>query len=107
MRVDRAEPNLLMGAQMKIEILGTGCTKCHTLEANAKAAADKLGLHYELKKVTDIKEFAKRGVMFTPALVVDGAVKVAGRVPTESELTSILATAAQAGGPPGASPSRP
>jgi len=79
---------------MKIEILGTGCPKCQTLAANAKAAADKLGLSYELRKVTDLKEIMRYGVMMTPALVVDGQVKVAGKVPSEAEITTILTTAA-------------
>lgn len=75
---------------MKIEILGTGCAKCRLLEANTKAAADKLGIEYELEEVTDLSEFVKRGVMMTPALVVDGVVKVAGRVPPEDEIATLL-----------------
>lgn len=75
---------------MKIEIIGTGCPKCNLLEQTTKAAADRLGLHYELEHVKDIKEFAKRGVMFTPALVVDGKVVVAGKVPPEAEITRLL-----------------
>lgn len=75
---------------MKIEILGTGCAKCNLLEQNAKAAADRLGLSYELEHVKDIREIAKRGVMFTPALVVDGKVVAAGKVPPEAEITRIL-----------------
>lgn len=78
---------------MKIEILGTGCAKCNLLEQTAKAAADKLGLDYRLEHVKDITEFAKRGVMFTPALAVDGKVLVAGRVPLEAEITRILTQA--------------
>lgn len=79
---------------MKIEILGPGCAKCQSLAANTKAAADKLGLSYELHKVTDLKEIMRYGVMMTPALVVDGQVKVAGKVPSEAEITTILTTAA-------------
>ncbi len=78
----------------KLEILGTGCARCHQLAENAEAAARSLGLDYELVKVTDIQEIRKR-VMMTPALVVDGVVKVAGRIPSEAELTSWLATAAE------------
>ncbi|HOO18479.1 MAG: TM0996/MTH895 family glutaredoxin-like protein [Phycisphaerae bacterium] len=80
---------------MKIEILGTGCKKCETLAANAKAAADKLGLAYELVKVTDLSKIAQFGVLVTPALAIDGEVKFAGKVPSEAELTSLLTTAAQ------------
>ncbi len=75
---------------MKIEILGTGCAKCNLLEQTARSAADKLGVQYELEHVKDIREFAKRGVMFAPALVVDGRVVVAGRVPTETEVMRLL-----------------
>ena len=78
---------------MKIEILGTGCPKCQTLAANAKAAADKLGVPYELTKVTQINEIMQRGVMMTPALVVDGEVKVAGKVASEAEITTFITDA--------------
>ena len=61
---------------MKIQILGTGCAKCNQLAAAAKAAADRLGLDYEMEKVTDFLRFADFGVMITPALVVDGKLKV-------------------------------
>lgn len=79
---------------MKIEVLGTGCAKCNMLEQAAKNAAEKLGVNYQLEHVRDINEFARRGVMFTPALVVDGKVVAAGKVPTESEMTRLLSTAA-------------
>jgi small redox-active disulfide protein 2 len=78
---------------MKIEILGPGCAKCNMLAASAKAAADKLGVQYELKKVTNIMEITKYGIMTTPALVIDGKVKLSGRAATEAELTTILTTA--------------
>lgn len=82
---------------MKLEILGTGCAKCNALEASVKRAADKLGLDYELIHVRQIARFASYGVMITPALVVNGEVKVAGKVPSEAELTVILTTAASRG----------
>ncbi|HKQ49431.1 MAG TPA: thioredoxin family protein [Phycisphaerae bacterium] len=75
---------------MKIEILGTGCAKCNMLEAAAKSAANKLGIAYEIEHIKDINEFIKRGIMMTPALVVDGQVKVSGVVPSETELTQML-----------------
>jgi small redox-active disulfide protein 2 len=78
---------------MKIEILGTGCPKCQALTANAKAAADKLGAPYELVKVTQINEIMQRGVMMTPALVIDGQVKVVGKIASEAEITTLLADA--------------
>jgi len=74
----------------KIQILGTGCPKCKKLCENAEAAAKELGIGYELVKVTDISEIIKFGVMMTPALVVDGRVKVAGKVPGVEEMKSML-----------------
>lgn len=76
---------------MRIEILGTGCPKCNLLEATAKAAADKLGIQYEIDHVKDINEFMRRGVMMTPALAVNGKVVVVGKVPREAEVSAILA----------------
>lgn len=75
----------------KIQILGTGCPKCKLLTANAEAAAKELGVEYELTKVTDINEIIKFGVMSTPALVVDGQVKVSGRVPSPEDIKKLLA----------------
>ena len=82
---------------MKLEVLGTGCAKCNALEAAVKQAADRLGLDYELEHVKEIAKFASYGVMITPALVVDGEVKVTGKVPSGAELTTILTTAASQG----------
>lgn len=79
---------------MKIEILGTGCPKCQALADNAKAAADKLGVSYELIKVTQINDIISRGVMMTPALVIDGEVKVSGKVASEAEITTLLGNTA-------------
>jgi len=78
---------------VKLEVLGTGCAKCNALEAAVKQAADKLGVEYELTHVKEIAKFAQYGVMVTPALVVDGEVKAAGKVPSEGELTTILSAA--------------
>ena len=78
---------------MKIEILGTGCKKCNMLEANAKAAVEKLGLACDVVKITDLNEIMKRGVMMTPALAIDGQVKFVGKVPSEAELTTLLTSA--------------
>ena len=75
----------------KLQVLGTGCPKCKKLAENAEAAARALGIEYELVKVTDINEIMKFGVMMTPALAVDGAVKVAGKVPTPDEIKKFLA----------------
>ena len=70
----------------KIQILGTGCTKCQQLSANAEAAAKSLGIEYELEKVTDIKDIMKFGVMLTPGIAVDGQVKSSGKVVGAEEI---------------------
>ncbi|MFZ2956133.1 MAG: thioredoxin family protein [Candidatus Ozemobacteraceae bacterium] len=75
---------------MKIQILGTGCAKCHKLADSAKQAADELKLSYELVKVTNLMEIMGFGVMVTPALAVDGTVKVTGKVPTVEEIKKML-----------------
>ncbi|MFA6740051.1 MAG: thioredoxin family protein [Arcobacteraceae bacterium] len=75
---------------MKIEILGTGCSKCKTLEENTKQALSKIGGFHELKKVEDIVEIMNYGVMSTPALVVDGIVKSSGKVLSVNEIIEFL-----------------
>jgi small redox-active disulfide protein 2 len=74
----------------KIQILGTGCPKCKKLAENAEAAAKKLGVEYTLEKVTAISDIMKFGVMMTPALVVDGEVKMAGRVASPEDIEKVL-----------------
>lgn len=74
----------------KIQILGTGCRKCGLLAETAEHAAQALGLEYSLEKVTNLNEISSFGVMFTPALVVDGTVKLAGRVPSLDEAKRLL-----------------
>ena len=74
----------------KLQILGTGCAKCAALVANTEAAAIQLGGEYELEKVTDLKRIMAFGVMMTPALVVDGVVKVVGKVPSPKEIKPFL-----------------
>ncbi len=75
---------------MKIEILGTGCPNCRRLEENARRAVRELGLAADIEKVTEIDRIVARGVMTTPALVVDGRLVTAGRVPTVAELRDLL-----------------
>ena len=75
---------------MKIEILGTGCARCTALAAGVDAVVAKLGLEAEVTKVTDINEIAMRGVMLTPALVVDGEVKASGRLLSPAEIEEML-----------------
>lgn len=75
---------------MKIQILGTGCARCNALTQATEQAAEALGLPYELEKVTDLKQIMAFGVMTTPALVVNGKVKVSGKVPSEAEIKALL-----------------
>ncbi|AEJ61442.1 redox-active disulfide protein 2 [Spirochaeta thermophila DSM 6578] len=77
---------------MKIQILGMGCPKCQLLTERAEQAARELGLSYELVKVTDPQEIMSFGVMMTPALAVNGKVKVVGKVPGVEELKKTLQT---------------
>ncbi len=75
---------------MKIQILGTGCPKCKKLAENAEAAAKTMGIEYTIEKVTGINEIMKFGVMMTPALAVDGNVKIVGKVPTAADIEKML-----------------
>ena len=75
---------------MKIQILGTGCPKCKTLEENARAAAEQLGVDFELEKVADINDIIAFGVMVTPGLAVDGEVKSTGRVLSVDQIKGLL-----------------
>ncbi len=74
----------------KIQILGAGCPKCKKLAECTETAAKELGIEYEIEKVTKISDIMKFGVMVTPGLVVDGQVKVAGKVPTIEQLKEML-----------------
>lgn len=75
---------------MKIQILGTGCPKCKKLGEMTEQAAQRLGLEYDFEKVTDINKIVDFGVMTTPALAIDGVVKVSGRLPSTDELDRLL-----------------
>ena len=75
----------------KLQILGTGCSKCKSLTEKVEQAAKELGIEHELVKVTDLQEIVALGVMTTPALAVDGQVKVAGNIPSIEELKRLIA----------------
>lgn len=75
----------------EVKILGTGCAKCEKLAELTRQAADDLGGDFHIAKVTDIMEITTFGVMITPALVVDGEVKVSGKVPSVEEIKQMLA----------------
>lgn len=75
----------------KLQILGTGCPTCSRLAEMTEYAAKSLQLDYELEKITDINEILRFDIAGTPALVVDGHVKVSGRLPSVAELKQLLA----------------
>lgn len=75
---------------MEIKVLGTGCTKCKTLEKNTNEAVKELGIDATVTKVEDIMEIMNFGVMITPALVVDGNVVLKGKVPSVEEIKQLL-----------------
>ncbi len=75
---------------MKVEVLGVGCAKFHKLEEQVKTLVKEHGIDAEVVKVEDIKVFSQYGVFMTPALVVNGEVKVAGKVPKDSEILKWL-----------------
>jgi small redox-active disulfide protein 2 len=76
---------------MLIQILGMGCAKCAKLEERARQAAAESGLDVQIEKVKDLQQIMAFGVLVTPALVVDGVVKVAGRVPMVEDIKKMLA----------------
>jgi small redox-active disulfide protein 2 len=75
---------------MLIQILGTGCAKCNQLKENAEVAVKDLGKDAQIEKVEDIMQITSFGVMSTPGLVVDGQVKVTGKVPSVEEIKGML-----------------
>lgn len=74
----------------KIQILGTGCAKCRQLAENAQKAVDDLAVEARVEKVTDLNEILACGVMVTPALVIDGQVKVTGKVPSPEDIKKLI-----------------
>ena len=80
-----------MSEQVQLLVLGTGCAKCNQLYAVTEQAAKEAGVAYELSKVSDLRQIMALKVMVTPALVVNGNLKVAGRVPSVEEIKKMLA----------------
>jgi small redox-active disulfide protein 2 len=80
---------------MKLEVLGTGCAKCKTLEEVAKQAIAKAGGFHEVKKVDDLVEIMNYGVMSTPALVIDGKVVSSGKSLSVEEVVALMQENAQ------------
>ena len=85
---------------MKIQVLGSGCARCKQLYAEAEKAVSASGLDAQLEKIEKIEEIMKFGVMMTPALVIDGEVKAAGRIPQVPEIVAWLMNAATRAGVP-------
>jgi len=75
---------------MKIQVAGPGCPRCHETEKNVREACSQLNLAADISHVYDMKEFAKLGVLFTPAVIVDGKIVVSGKLPTVEELKKYL-----------------
>lgn len=73
-----------------VQILGTGCRKCSNLQALAEETVKQLGIEARIEKVEDINRITEFGVFMTPALVIDGEVKVQGRLPTASEMKAMF-----------------
>lgn len=73
-----------------VQVLGPGCAKCEKLKHNAEEAVQQLGVEAKVEKITDINVITGFGVMMTPALAVDGEVKVVGKVPSPEEITKLL-----------------
>jgi small redox-active disulfide protein 2 len=85
---------------MKIEILGPGCPRCHETERRVMNVLAETGTDAGVRLVADVTEIAQRKVMFTPAVLIDGAVKVSGRVPSLGELKALFQAAVASGGSP-------
>lgn len=75
---------------IELKILGTGCPKCLKLEERTHQAVEELGIAYQLEKVTDIQKIMSYKIMMTPALVINGEVKITGRVPMVQDIQDIL-----------------
>lgn len=75
---------------MKIEILGSGCAKCKSVEKLVRNIVEELGIQADIIKIEDLQEIVNRGIMMTPAVFIDGEAKIVGRVPTADELRKLL-----------------
>ena len=75
---------------MKIEVLGTGCPKCRKTEEMIRTIVEELGVDAEVVHIYKLDQIADRGVMTTPAVIVDGELKLEGRMPTEAQIRKWL-----------------
>jgi small redox-active disulfide protein 2 len=76
---------------MKIQVLGPGCARCHTLLRNTTEAIESLGVDAEVEEVSDLGEIVRRGIMATPALVIDDELVMAGHVPSIGQVRDLIA----------------
>ncbi len=81
---------LLLSTMKKLQVLGVDCERCDLLAERTEAAAKQLGIDYQLQRVRDIEDLIEIGVLMTPALVVDGEVRVVGKVPSIEQLKKLL-----------------
>jgi len=82
---------------LTIKILGTGCPNCHKLEAETKKAVANLAVEAEIEKVTDYQKILEYNILSTPGLVINEKVVSSGKIPSQGELISLLASALEAG----------
>jgi len=75
---------------MKIEVLGAGCPKCKKTEKNVKKAVKRLGIEAEVVEVFDMPEVVSRGVTETPAVMIDGELEIAGKIPEVKDIVKLL-----------------
>ncbi len=82
---------------MEVKILGSGCAKCNEMERLARQAVETLGIDATVEHVSDFGEIMAFGVMTTPALVIDGQVRIAGRVPSAADMNALFQGASESG----------
>ena len=75
---------------MRIEVLGPGCPKCMNTEQNVRKALTELNIQAEVLKVTDIDAIIEKGVMWTPALIIDGKLALQGKIPTVEQIKQLV-----------------
>jgi small redox-active disulfide protein 2 len=75
---------------MKIQVLGTGCPKCNKTYENVRQALSETGVAAEVEKVEDLKSIMEFNVMMTPAVAIDGEVKISGKVPSVEEIKGLI-----------------
>ena len=75
---------------MEIKVLGSGCPKCHLLEASTRSAIERVGIEANIEKVHDKAEIMAYGVMCTPALLINGEIRIEGRIPTVDDVVGLL-----------------